>query len=171
MVVFPSIQRKAQTELDEVVGRGQLSRFADSARLPYIHAIVKETLRWRPVVPMALPHRVTDTVVTISQRVPFASRMCGKYRECHTVSKVLTIRCRAINHDPDVYGADAHEFNPARHLDGEGKIKPALADTKEESHGKIFQFDGDNKLMNCGIQYRMDSVVEFALAGETLFGI
>lgn len=81
------------------------------------------------------------------------------------------IRYRAINHDPDVYGADAHEFNPARHLDGEGKIKPALADTKEESHGKIFQFDGDNKLMNCGIQYRMDSVVEFALAGETLFGI
>jgi cytochrome P450 len=60
MVVFPSIQRKAQTELDEVVGRGQLPRFADSARLPYIHAIVKETLRWRPVVPMALPHRVTE---------------------------------------------------------------------------------------------------------------
>jgi hypothetical protein len=43
-----------------------------------------------------------------------------------------------MNHDPDVYGADAHEFNPSRYLDGEGKLKPALINTKEESHGKFF---------------------------------
>ena len=33
-------------------------------------------------------------------------------------------------------GVDAHEFNPSRHLNGKGNIKPAIADTKEESHGK-----------------------------------
>jgi hypothetical protein len=43
-----------------------------------------------------------------------------------------------MNRDPDIYGADAHEFNPSRHLDSEGKIKPAVIDTKEESHGKSF---------------------------------
>jgi cytochrome P450 len=60
MVVFPKIQQKAQTELDEVVGREQLPTFADYERLPYIRAIVKETLRWRPVVPLGIPHLLTQ---------------------------------------------------------------------------------------------------------------
>ena len=45
-----------------------------------------------------------------------------------------------MNRDPDIYGADAHEFNPSRHLDSEGKIKAALVDTKEESHSKPLVF-------------------------------
>lgn len=88
-------------------------------------------------------------VVTTSRKVPFASRMYGKYLECHTTSKVLTTQCRAMNHDPDVYGADAHEFNPSRHLDTEGKIKPAPVDTKEESHGKVLWFHDGNEFKNC----------------------
>jgi hypothetical protein len=43
-----------------------------------------------------------------------------------------------MNRDPKIYGADAHRFNPSRHLDSEGKIKPAIADTTEESKGKSF---------------------------------
>jgi len=39
-----------------------------------------------------------------------------------------------MNRDPEVYGEDAEEFNPSRHLDEKGQIKPAPADTKEESH-------------------------------------
>ena len=45
-----------------------------------------------------------------------------------------------MNHDPDIYGADVNEFNPSRHLDSEGKIKPAIVDTKEESHGELLVF-------------------------------
>jgi hypothetical protein len=45
-----------------------------------------------------------------------------------------------MNRDPDVYGADAYEFNPSRHLDSEGKIKPDIGDMKEESHGKLLVF-------------------------------
>jgi hypothetical protein len=45
-----------------------------------------------------------------------------------------------MNHDPDIYGTDVNEFNPSRHLDSEGKIKPAIVDTKEESHGELLVF-------------------------------
>jgi cytochrome P450 len=46
MVCHPEIQEKAQEELDRVVGQGQLPDFSDEASLPYIRALVKETLRY-----------------------------------------------------------------------------------------------------------------------------
>ena len=49
IVLNPDVQRKAQAEIDHVCG-GRLPDFADFDSLPYIHAIVKESLRWNPVV-------------------------------------------------------------------------------------------------------------------------
>jgi hypothetical protein len=58
MMVYPDVQKKAQAELDEVVGRGQLPTFAHYEKLPYIRALVKETLRWWPIGPLGIPHRI-----------------------------------------------------------------------------------------------------------------
>jgi cytochrome P450 len=54
MALNPEVQKKAQAELDAVVGRDHPPRFQDLASLPYIHAIMKETLRWRPVAPLGM---------------------------------------------------------------------------------------------------------------------
>jgi cytochrome P450 len=56
IVAFPNIQKKAQAELDEVVGRHRLPTFADYPRLPYIRALVKESLRWKTVDPLGESH-------------------------------------------------------------------------------------------------------------------
>lgn len=56
MTLFPEVQRKAQEEIDRVLGPGRLPTVADRSRLPYIDAIVKEVLRWHPVAPMGIPH-------------------------------------------------------------------------------------------------------------------
>ncbi len=45
---FPEVQIKARKELDAVCGVDRLPVFADFAQLPYINAIVKEAMRWRP---------------------------------------------------------------------------------------------------------------------------
>ena len=58
MALYPEVQKKAQEELDAVVGSGRLPDFSDRPSLPYISAIVKELLRWHIVTPMAVPHRV-----------------------------------------------------------------------------------------------------------------
>lgn len=49
ITVFPDVLKAAQEELDRVVGKDRLPTFEDEERLPYIKAMVKETLRWRPV--------------------------------------------------------------------------------------------------------------------------
>ncbi|KAH9173181.1 cytochrome P450 [Lactarius sanguifluus] len=52
--------RRAQAELDSVVGRTRIPTFSDFQHLPYIRAMVKEILRWRSLDPLGLPHRSTE---------------------------------------------------------------------------------------------------------------
>ena len=51
---YPDVMRKAQEELDSLVGRGRVPSFADAVNLPYIRAMVRETLRWRPISPLGV---------------------------------------------------------------------------------------------------------------------
>jgi hypothetical protein len=51
MTLFPDAQKKAQAELDAVVGSDRLPSFADQDSLPYVGALVKEALRWHAVIP------------------------------------------------------------------------------------------------------------------------
>jgi hypothetical protein len=46
------VLKKAQAEIDAVVGLNQLPDFDDFDSLPFITAIVKETMRWRDIVPI-----------------------------------------------------------------------------------------------------------------------
>ena len=49
LVLFPEVRKRAQAELDAVVGRDRLPTFDDRSRLPYIEAICRELLRWQMV--------------------------------------------------------------------------------------------------------------------------
>jgi cytochrome P450 len=51
MILFPDVQKKAQAEIDAVVGPDRLPSFADRASLPYIEALTKELLRWSVTIP------------------------------------------------------------------------------------------------------------------------
>ncbi|KAI0288406.1 cytochrome P450 [Russula brevipes] len=50
--LYPDVLKRAQKELDSVVGRDRLPTFEDRPRLPFIDAIYKEVMRWRPVTPV-----------------------------------------------------------------------------------------------------------------------
>ena len=45
MLAYPEVQKKAQAELDSVIGRTRLPEFSDEEALPYISAVVKEVFR------------------------------------------------------------------------------------------------------------------------------
>ena len=54
------IMRTAQRQLDRVLGDERLPDHTDIDNLPYIEAIVKETFRWAPPVPIGATHRLME---------------------------------------------------------------------------------------------------------------
>lgn len=73
MALNPEVQAKAQEEIDHVIGPNKLPTFDDRDKLPYIEAIVKETLRWHPVAPMCIPHLCTQDDIYEGHFIPKGS--------------------------------------------------------------------------------------------------
>ncbi|KIW96654.1 uncharacterized protein Z519_02045 [Cladophialophora bantiana CBS 173.52] len=73
MMVFPDVQKRAQQELDKVVGSGRLPTMDDGADLLYVHACAKESLRWMPTTVYGAPHATTVDDEYIGYRIPAAA--------------------------------------------------------------------------------------------------
>ncbi|XP_058754463.1 trimethyltridecatetraene synthase-like [Vicia villosa] len=56
----PEIFKKAIEELDRVIGKDRWVEEKDMANLPYVYAIVKETMRLHPVSPMLIPREARE---------------------------------------------------------------------------------------------------------------
>ncbi len=62
----PDIQRKAQDEVDKVVGTDRLPEMSDRDSLPYVNRIMREALRFAPVAPLVVHSLDQDDVRVIS---------------------------------------------------------------------------------------------------------
>ncbi|KAJ7482249.1 cytochrome P450 [Mycena galericulata] len=60
MLLYPDVQNKLREEIDNAVGKDQLPAFNEIKSLPYLGAVIKEVLRWRPMGPLGVPHRSTQ---------------------------------------------------------------------------------------------------------------
>ncbi|KAJ5750727.1 cytochrome P450 oxidoreductase OrdA-like protein [Penicillium manginii] len=107
MALFPDVQRKAQQELDAVLGENRLPQCKDRENLPYIDALVKEVFRWHPVAPMGIPHVSTEDDICEGYFIPKGS-------------SILT-NLWAFAHDEDVY-PDPMNFKPERFLASESHV-------------------------------------------------
>ncbi|KAK0187278.1 cytochrome P450 [Armillaria mellea] len=107
MLANPEAQRKAQEEIDAVLGSGELPRFADEVSLPFVSAVVKEVLRWKNVTPMGIPHALTSDDVYRGYRIPSGSTVIANIW--------------AMLHDETTY-PEPHSFNPERFIK-EGKTE------------------------------------------------
>ncbi|KAI0751692.1 cytochrome P450 [Daedaleopsis nitida] len=59
MIHFPDVLKRAQEEVDRVVGFSRMPEFSDMDSLPYVVAMIKEVARWRVVTPTGFPHALT----------------------------------------------------------------------------------------------------------------
>ncbi|KAJ7189269.1 cytochrome P450 [Mycena filopes] len=113
MLANPEAQRKAHLEIDALTGGSRLPDFNDEPSLPYVSAIVKETLRWRPVAPLGVPHFLPVEDEYRGLRIPANSIVIGNIR--------------AILHDETVY-PNPDMFKPERSLLPNGKLNPDVRD-------------------------------------------
>lgn len=60
MTKWPEVLKKAQAEIDAVVGEDRTPVWEYYDKLPYVAATVKEVMRWRPVLPLAFPHTLAE---------------------------------------------------------------------------------------------------------------
>ncbi|KAG5991739.1 hypothetical protein E4U52_003373 [Claviceps spartinae] len=101
LILYPEVQRRAQQEIDEVVGGDRLPEFQDRDHLPYVNALVKETYRWMPVVPVGTTHVTEEEMVFSGYRIPKGA--------------FLLPSIWWFTHDPEKY-ADPSVFDPDRFL-------------------------------------------------------
>lgn len=52
MTLHPQTVRKAHAEIDKAIGRDRIPSFEDREQLPFVQAIIKEVLRWKPIIPL-----------------------------------------------------------------------------------------------------------------------
>lgn len=119
MALYPEAQAKAQEEIDRVVGRHRLPNFEDRDSLPYVVALMKEVLRWHPVSPLGLPHRLTE----------------DDWYEGYFLPKgtIVVSNIYGINRDPEFF-PDPDAFRPERYYnDDEDLTKKAEFD---DTHGQ-----------------------------------
>ncbi|KAJ7507105.1 cytochrome P450 [Mycena galericulata] len=107
MLHAPHVQKIAREELDRVVGTDRLPDYTDQEALPYITAIVKESLRWELVIPLGVPHRAMEDDVYNGYFIPAGTIMIANQW--------------GISHDEQVF-PDPFAFKPERFLNKESQV-------------------------------------------------
>ncbi|RAQ42090.1 hypothetical protein AFGD_000808 [Aspergillus flavus] len=71
-LVYPAVMQQAREELDRVCGSDarRLPNLDDLPRLPYMCAVVKDVLRWRPIVPLVRQRVLVDDLEFEGYRFP-----------------------------------------------------------------------------------------------------
>lgn len=117
--LHPEIVRLAQKELDEVIGGDRLPDLSDKHQLPYITAIAKEVLRWRPSAPVAAARWVMEDDVYKGLAIPPRTALIGNIW--------------AMLHNESVY-PNPNVFDPSRFLK-DGQIDPNVKDPEQITFG------------------------------------
>ncbi|KAH7907164.1 cytochrome P450 [Hygrophoropsis aurantiaca] len=110
LVLNPDIQEKAYAQIKAVVGTERLPNFEDSDSLPYIEGIVRESMRWQPVLPMGVMHATTADDAYEGFFIPKGS--------------TIIANAWAMAHNEAIY-PNAHEFRPEKWLDSDGQLTDA----------------------------------------------
>lgn len=99
LLINPTVMKKVQTELEQVVGLNRVVEESDLEKLDYLNMVVKETFRLHPVAPLLIPHLAIEDTVVNGYTIPKNSR--------------VIVNTYTIGHDPNVW-ADPEKFLPER---------------------------------------------------------
>jgi cytochrome P450 len=125
----PMIMRRAQMELETVVGMNRIIEESDLHKLTYLRAVIKETFRLHPPAPLLVPHSST-------------SKICGiaKGYDIPPHARVM-VNVWAMGRDPSIWERP-FEFCPERFLQQGQEHHHIAAEIidMDEKNFKLFPF-------------------------------
>ncbi|KAK5636928.1 hypothetical protein RRF57_012640 [Xylaria bambusicola] len=108
MLLFPDVQRRAQEELDRVVGSSRSPSPKDQGQLQYVRGCVKESLRWMPTTILgAIPHALTQDEYYMGFRLP---KGAGLLNNVYTIHGDAARYPNPRQFDPQRYKDDDQSF-------------------------------------------------------------
>ncbi len=108
----PEIQAKVHEELDQIIGRYGMPTVDDRTRLPFTFSCLAESMRYRTIGPLGLPHKASEDTEIGGYLVPAGTQVLGNIYSIH--------------HDPRHWDSP-DEFIPVRFLPKEdGSMSDAL---------------------------------------------
>ncbi|KAH9937831.1 CyP450 monooxygenase [Epithele typhae] len=120
MATHPQAQARAQAELDAVVGPDRLPSVSDRGALPYVDAVLKECLRWHPILPLALLRTATAEDEYRGWRIPKGA--------------IVMANSWAFARDPTLF-PNPDQFSPERFLDADGRPDKNALDPRTFTFG------------------------------------
>ncbi|OAL40505.1 hypothetical protein AYO20_00241 [Fonsecaea nubica] len=104
MALYPEVQAKAQREIDAVIGQDRMPTWSDRPNLPYVRAVVEETLRWLPVTLIGppMPHALSKTESYMGYTLPEGAAI---------------INCIWTINNSEQRSPHPRDFDPSRHRD------------------------------------------------------
>nr|WLK78559.1 cinnamate 4-hydroxylase [Salvia plebeia] len=108
LVNHPEIQNKLRHELDTVLGPGVQITEPDTIKLPYLQAVIKETLRLRMAIPLLVPHMNLHDAKLGGFDIPAESK--------------ILVNAWWLANNPD-HWKKPEEFRPERFLEEEAKVE------------------------------------------------
>jgi cytochrome P450 len=107
LLLYPDVQRRAQAEIDAVVGRDRLPSLNDRPKMPYMEAIVLESVRMFMGRTFSIPHRALKDTELQGYDIPKDTMVI-----CNFNGNLM---------DKDFWG-DPDVFRPERFIDAQGSI-------------------------------------------------
>ena len=107
MLNFPDVQAKCQDEIDKVIG-SRMAALADRDKMPFMMAVIHESLRFRPPVALGVPHAADRDTTLYGYQIPKGT--------------LVMTNLYSVNRDIN-YWDKPEEFNPNRWIGPDGKFQ------------------------------------------------
>ncbi|KAI7987725.1 Cytochrome P450 89A2 [Camellia lanceoleosa] len=131
LVKHQEIQEKLYREINAVVKRGEEIKEQDLEKMPYLEAIVLETLRRHPPEHFILPRAVTENTVMEGYDIP--------------MNAMVNFTVVEMGWDPNMW-EDPMEFRPERFMSEEGGEEKMVFDIKGATEIKMMPFGAGRRV-------------------------
>ncbi|XP_036599553.1 cytochrome P450 2G1-like [Trichosurus vulpecula] len=108
LLKHPDLQAQLHKEIDEVIGSSWLPSMKDRVKMPYMDAIIHDSQCFTDIVPVSVPHTVTQPT---------------RFHGYHLPKDLNIIPLLCTAHFDYTQFKDPEEFNPGHFLDKQGRFK------------------------------------------------